>query len=338
MGDLKYGEFEFPSDRGFTGSAGKTAVSGYMRGGKVKATHEKKAAAKKRPVIPAAGGGHMKHGKHVGGPDPAAEYPKSQARQTMPKNVKARGGKMKKARGGTVGVVTEPGPKQAKHKSTFTAAARGGSTHDKLMKHGKRMGYAQGGYATAKDTSSEFDMKSKKQDTMDHGTYAKGAYANEAEKEAGGRKKVRPKFAEGGGVKTGGRQAAEARRKVYKGKRNVDHTKGKGKSKKGMPKNVKARGGLAQYAEGGNVSVEDVPGTGGARRAAEKIKERERRTRRVADEAKKYARQTSPSTKPRTHDRPPAKKQAPRRIYREDEGGVPTFTDVPKTGTPYKRR
>jgi len=30
---IKYGEFQFPSDKGFTGSAGKTMVSAYARGG-----------------------------------------------------------------------------------------------------------------------------------------------------------------------------------------------------------------------------------------------------------------------------------------------------------------
>lgn len=30
---IKYGEFKFPSDKGFTGSAGKTMVSAYARGG-----------------------------------------------------------------------------------------------------------------------------------------------------------------------------------------------------------------------------------------------------------------------------------------------------------------
>lgn len=36
---VKYGEFEFPSERGFTGSAGKTLVKAhYRQGGEVKAT------------------------------------------------------------------------------------------------------------------------------------------------------------------------------------------------------------------------------------------------------------------------------------------------------------
>ena len=30
---VKYGEFQFPSDKGFSGSAGKTMVKAYARGG-----------------------------------------------------------------------------------------------------------------------------------------------------------------------------------------------------------------------------------------------------------------------------------------------------------------
>lgn len=33
---IKYGEFEHPTDFGFTGSAGKAHVKGYVRGGPVK--------------------------------------------------------------------------------------------------------------------------------------------------------------------------------------------------------------------------------------------------------------------------------------------------------------
>lgn len=33
---LTYGEFDFPAEQGFTGSAGKDSVKGYQRGGRVK--------------------------------------------------------------------------------------------------------------------------------------------------------------------------------------------------------------------------------------------------------------------------------------------------------------
>ena len=59
---VKYGEFKFPSDKGFTGSAGKTMVKAYARGGYVMkakggATHEDEAmdrALLKKMVKPAA--------------------------------------------------------------------------------------------------------------------------------------------------------------------------------------------------------------------------------------------------------------------------------------------
>ena len=301
MGDLRYvKDFDFPSDRGFTGSAGKSTVKGYMRGGKVK--------------------------KSVG---------QGGAHQKMPKTVKARGG--------TVGVVTEPGPKSRKPKANMTKAARGGSMHDKLMAEGGKMGYAKGGYAKAKDTSAEFDMRSKPMASMDSGTYPPQS-SNEAEKEAGGRKRVRPKFKKGGKVARvrmiTKRQKEHSDRMAKDSPANPDHSKGKGRSKKGMPKTVKAEGGLAKYADGGSVSPKDVPGTGGARRAADKIKERENRVRSTVNEALKSARASqsggSPRPKPAKKDKPP--KKGPKTIYREDENGTPTFTDVPKTGTPVRMR
>ena len=338
MGDLKYGDFEFPSDRGFSGSAGKSEVKGYMRGGRVgtgardsgkgavqnKSGRANYAKSKAKPSVGAMQGGHMKKAK--GGPvgRGAKNVGKGGAKQKMPATVKARGG--------TVGVTTEKGPTSRRVKSTMTAAAQGGSVHDNLMAHGKRMGYAQGGYAKAKDTSDEFTMKSKPMDTMDSGTYPPQS-SNQAEKEAGGRKRTKPKF------KTGG--------KVRKGPRNPDHTKGKGKSMAGMPKGSKkhrsrgvmAKGGLAEYAEGGDVSAKDVPGSGGARRAADAIEARQRRINSTVNEAMRSQNRGPASQRPKrqTQDKPPVKKKPPGRIHHEDEDGVPTFTDVPKyAGT--KRR
>lgn len=343
MGDLKYGDFEFPSDRGFSGSAGKSEVKGYMRGGRVgtgardsgkgavqnKSGRANYAKSKAKPSVGAMQGGHMKKAK--GGPvgRGAKNVGKGGAKQKMPATVKARGG--------TVGVTTEKGPTSRRVKSTMTAAAQGGSVHDNLMAHGKRMGYAQGGYAKAKDTSDEFTMKSKPQDTMDSGTYPPQS-SNQAEKEAGGRKRTKPKFATGGQVTDKEMQRAQ-RTKPRRARPNPDHTKGKGKTKKGMPKNVKARGGLAQYAEGGGVSAKDVPGSGGARRAADAIEARQRRINSTVNEAVRSQNRGPASQRPKrqTQDKPPVKKKPPGRIHREDEDGVPTFTDVPKyAGT--KRR
>ena len=192
---LTYGEFSFPPEQGFTGSAGKSSVKGYMRGGKVKRTGT--ANAKK-------GGKMEKYGEGGYYGKPGDKYPKSKARQKMPKNVKARGG----------------------------------SVHDKLVKHGKEMGYAYGGQV--KDTSGEFVAKRGKQDTMDSGVQPsrRGAGTRNAqEKEAGGTGRLKPGYKKGGYHQT-----------RYK---TADKSKGRGMSKKGMPKNVKAKGGLAEYAKGG---------------------------------------------------------------------------------------
>lgn len=164
-------DFSFPPAQGFSGSAGKQPVKGYMRGGAVR-----------RPAAT---------GKHVGGPDPSKEYPKSQARQKMPKDVKARGG--------TVGVTTKLGPKSRRPKNTMTAAAEGGSIHDKLYAEGGKMGYARGGRAQA-NTSGEFVMKSKPQASMDSGVQPKRRGRTQSDVEAGGTKKLKPRFKKGGGV------------------------------------------------------------------------------------------------------------------------------------------
>jgi len=181
-GGLEYvDEFKFPADQGFTGSAGKQPVKGYMRGG---------------------------HVKKYDDPGP------------LPKNVKARGGKI--------------------------------STHDKLVKEGGKMGYAYGGRVTESDTSGEFVQTRGKQTTMDNANYPPGSPSNQRDKESGPRKKLRPRFKHGGGVHhvrdvgaMKGGHMKSGNYSEYAGSRRKA-------SKKGMPKGVKARGGLARYAEGGN--------------------------------------------------------------------------------------
>ena len=64
----------------------KRLKPGYARGGR---SRKEKPKVKKH-------GAHDKHGKHVGGPDPEKEYPKSKAGKKMPKDVKAKGGRAKK--------------------------------------------------------------------------------------------------------------------------------------------------------------------------------------------------------------------------------------------------
>ncbi len=211
-------DFSFPAEQGFTGSAGVHKVKGYMRGGHVKKTG----------TANAKHGGHMKYAEGGKFGKPGDKYPNKGAKQTMPANVK-------------------------KH---------GGSVHDRLKHEGGKMGYSYGG--TVKKTSADFVMKTGKQDTMDHGVQPAQTGRNQQEVEAGGNKRLKPGYKKGGNVKgaagvlaagTAAAAAATGFRAVARvaGVHRVrDRTKGKGMSKKGMPKNVKAKGGLARYAHGGS--------------------------------------------------------------------------------------
>ena len=164
---LTYGEFKFPAEQGFTGSAGVHKVRGYMRGG-----HVKSKAHQKMPANVKMKGGevHAGEGGYYG--KPGDKYPtlKSGPRgkqgSSMPKNVKNRGGKV--------------------------------SMHDKLKHEGAKMGYAYGGQV--KKTSAEFKMKTGKQDTMDHGVQPAQTGINQAEVEAGGNKRLKAGYKHGGGV------------------------------------------------------------------------------------------------------------------------------------------
>lgn len=310
-------DFEFPSEQGFSGSAGKSPVKGYMRGGKVTAPNNAsgKANAARSSAKPSVG---------------AMQGGKVEVEVEISKNGNNDNGNMKKARGGTVGVTTERGPKSRRPKNTMTAAARGGSMHDKLYAEGGKMGYARGGQV--KDTSGEFVQRSKAQDPMDYGTDP-GVSRNQAEKEAGGRKRTKPKLAKGGGVHAVRDKPRKLKGMTVKGKMSkAEYAAALKASKKGMPKNVKGRGGLARYAEGGGVTAKDVPGTGLARQAAEAIETRERRTRRTVDEAiSSQSRTQKPAPVRQVRDKPPKPKgKPPGKVYREDEDDVPTFTDVPK--------
>lgn len=102
---------------------------------------------------------------------------------------------------------------------------RGGSVkkdsmHGKLKSEGEKMGYAYGG--TVKKTSAQFKMKKGKMNSMDHGVQPAQKGRNQQEVEAGGNKRLKPGYKKGGGV-----------------------------CRVRMPKNVKAKGGLMKYAEGG---------------------------------------------------------------------------------------
>ena len=96
------------------------------------------------------------------------------------------------------------------------------SMHGKLTREGEKMGFAYGGQV--KNTSAQFKQKRAKQATMDHGVQPAQKGRNQQEVEAGGNKRLKPGYKKGGGV-----------------------------CRVRMPKNVKAKGGLAKYAGGGQV-------------------------------------------------------------------------------------
>lgn len=204
-GGLQYvKDFSFPSDQGFTGSAGNTQVKGYMRGGCVKKGRKSRA----KGTTKAAMGGFM---------GPEREIAVDDVTITVPK-------------------------------------MKGGAVHDKLRKHGAKMGFAYGG--RVKDTSGEFKAKRGKQKTMDTGVQParRGKNArNAAQAEAGGTGRLLPGLKEGGymGAATSSGGAELAAKAIKKGKEALSKRKpmkppkraNLAASKKGMPKNVKAKGG-----------------------------------------------------------------------------------------------
>lgn len=169
---------------------------------------------------------------------------------------------------------------------------------------GGKVAYAYGG--GVKTTSKEFVQKRSKQDTMDSGVFPAQS-TTAADKEAGGRPKLKPKFAEGGRYrgrpdKVTGRKSRKARAPRRGQQSSTDRREGgedtgrrsggedtarRRASGRGMPKNVKAQGGLAQYHEGGYVAppTSAVPGTGQAQRAADAMVRQNRRTRTTIDAA-----------------------------------------------------
>lgn len=292
---LKYGEFEFPADRGFTGSAGKSNVKGYMRGGKVKGRNTPNKTPKRAKGTTAAA-----MGGSIG--DPAGQQKMGYAGNEREISVDGVNISVPRAKGGRM-----------RKKTT--------SMHDKLMKEGGKMGYKTGGAVRVrrstgntpddigrekydsspkdKNTSGRFKQKRAKQKTRDSGVVPANKGSTSQEREAGGRGRLKPGFAVGGLAKAAsagarvagravGKAAKAAKRAAGSGAgrgygerkphqtvgtikdtstrratraRNPDHTKGKGRSRKGMPKNVKAKGGKVGYYKGGSVSS---VGSGGA--------------------------------------------------------------------------
>lgn len=173
---LTYGEFKFPAEQGFTGSAGVDQVKGYMRGGHVRSPDKTKGKGKSRAGMPAnvkmkGGEVHAAAGGYYG--KPGDKYPtlksgpKGKQGSSMPKNVKKHGGKV--------------------------------SMHDKLLHEGGKMGYAYGGQV--KNTSAQFKQTRGKQATMDHGVQPAQTGRNQAEVEAGGNKRLKAGYKHGGGVR-----------------------------------------------------------------------------------------------------------------------------------------
>ena len=116
---------------------------------------------------------------------------------------KAKGGPVKKNMGGSVGLGQMGGMGQEREiqvddVTITTPRARGGSVHDKLVRHGGKMGFMHGGQVKA---SPQFKTKRGKQKTMDTGTQPARRGRNQAEIEAGGTKRMLPGLKKGGCIK-----------------------------------------------------------------------------------------------------------------------------------------
>jgi len=174
-----------------------------------------------------------------------------------------RGGHVKKCPVGKGG---------AKQKMPANVKAKGGTVHDKLKKEGGKMGYAYGGQVKPSNTSSQFEMKKGKQDSNDHGVQPAQKGRNEAEVEAGGNKRLKAGYREGGAIK-GPKKGVHRVRAIdtvaLKGLKKLKGVKSESEaaymkkmakdqpikrrksSGSEMPRGVKAKGGLMRYAEGG---------------------------------------------------------------------------------------
>ena len=149
----------------------------------------------------------------------------------------------------------------AKQQMPPTVKMHGGSVHDKLKCEGGKMGYAYGGQVKQSNTSAEFVAKRHKQDTMDHGVQPARKGRTQQEVEAGGTKRLKPGFRKGGVIKGPKKGVHRVRSLISKDvtkklkglKGSMSDAERRYMSKKGMPKNVKAKGGLMEYAVGGAV-------------------------------------------------------------------------------------
>jgi hypothetical protein len=222
---LTYGEFKFPAEQGFTGSAGVDQVKGYMRGGHVRSPDKTKGKGKSRAGMPAnvkmkGGEVHAAAGGYYG--KPGDKYPtlksgpKGKQGSSMPKNVKKHGGKV--------------------------------SMHDKLKHEGGKMGYKYGGQVKPSNTSAEFKMTKGKQDTMDHGVQPAQTGITQAEVAAGGNKRLKAGYKHGGGVrkvrlhKSASRRAVGTTRSAHGGLAKYAHGGGARKPYTGYNKQAGGSG------------------------------------------------------------------------------------------------
>jgi len=86
---------------------------------------------------------------------------------------------------------------------------QGAQCGEGVVSHGETMGFKKGGHVKGKNTSGEFVMKTEKMKSMDTGVQPARKGRNDAEKEAGGTKRMLPGYKDGGKV--------DGYRKVMKG-------------------------------------------------------------------------------------------------------------------------
>lgn len=145
--------------------------------------------------------------------------------------------------------------------------AKGGTTmrdgrdlHSKMYDSGLELGFKRGGQV------KKMGMPTTRgpQATMDHGVQPARKGRNQAEIEAGGTKRLKPGYKEGGSIHavrdSGGgalaNAALRASKKALRARRRPMKKPAKANtaaSKKGMPKNVKMAGGMVHKARGGSV-------------------------------------------------------------------------------------
>lgn len=224
-GGLQYvKDFSFPADQGFTGSAGRSEVKGYMRGGSVKKRNK---PCKKRKLAPgttkAAMGGFMGPEREIAVDDVTITVPKMKGGAVHNK-LKAHGKKMGYAYGGTV-------------KSTSA---------DFKMKRGPQKSMDHGVQPARRGKNARNAAQAEAGGT--------GRLLPGLKKGGKVKKPIKGREDSGGGALAEaaikGAKAAYASRKRKPMKKPESARRA---SARGMPKNVKAAGGPVRKARGGSV-------------------------------------------------------------------------------------